>query len=244
MTAATLGGWRFRPGAPLTVLAGMALVVLLGLGFWQLQRLSWKTALIREMEAGLAAPPLELAAAPADEGALAYRRARVRGVLRGELSFAFGLRREQGRPGYKLITPLELDGGVYLLVDRGWFPDTTPPDRLPARFRTQAPARLEGVLVPLAPFRPASFTPSPDQAARRLYALDRASLQGWLGISLLPVLLMAEQSEPEDLLGVARVELRLPENPHLGYAITWFGLAGALGVFYVLMGLRRGEAAS
>ena len=45
----------FRPGWALTVLVAGALVVLIGLGTWQMQRLQWKLELIAEIEAGLVA---------------------------------------------------------------------------------------------------------------------------------------------------------------------------------------------
>ena len=47
---------RFAPGLWPTVAAFFGLLVLLGLGTWQVERLQWKEALIAERRAGLAAP--------------------------------------------------------------------------------------------------------------------------------------------------------------------------------------------
>ena len=45
-----------RPPAGLTVATAIALVILVGLGVWQLQRLAWKRDLIQRIEASQTAP--------------------------------------------------------------------------------------------------------------------------------------------------------------------------------------------
>ena len=46
-----------------TLMTGFGVVLLLGLGTWQVQRLHWKEGLIAAREARLAAPPVDLPAA-------------------------------------------------------------------------------------------------------------------------------------------------------------------------------------
>ena len=74
------GGSGFRPTLLSSLVAGAALVVLLGLGFWQVERLSWKTELIAELRARAAEPALELPPVFPPED-LQYRRVRLDGTF-------------------------------------------------------------------------------------------------------------------------------------------------------------------
>ena len=62
----------FRPRLWPTLLTVPALLVLLGLGTWQVQRLHWKEALIAERQAGLAAPATDWTVQPGIERMTAF----------------------------------------------------------------------------------------------------------------------------------------------------------------------------
>lgn len=68
----------FKPMPGLSIVLVLSLVVLMSLGFWQLQRLQWKTALLAEIEASVSAAPLtslsELANAINTEAPVDFRR--------------------------------------------------------------------------------------------------------------------------------------------------------------------------
>ena len=55
---------RFRPFLWLTIVSLPALLVLVGLGSWQLQRLQWKNDLIASFESRAAAAPIAVPAEP------------------------------------------------------------------------------------------------------------------------------------------------------------------------------------
>ncbi len=233
-------GRRFRPGLPLTLATALSILLLGALGIWQLRRLEEKTELIARIESALQQEPRTLDAAPDDPEALVWHRARLRGTLLSSRSFAFGSVGHGGRNGAKLITPLRLADGSLLLVDLGWIPAS----RI-AELRTEQGARqrvvVEGVLEDLRMFRRRWFTPADDAEGRHLYALDPKALARWLGRTPLPLLLAAERAEPAEVLALPLGGARLPRNPHLGYAMTWFSLAAALAVIYLLLGLERGR---
>src|SRR5580692_5646810 len=75
---------RLRPLLGLTVCTALAILVLLGLGTWQLERRAWKLDLIAARAAGLAAPPIPLPDQIADPAALEYRRVWVEGRFRND----------------------------------------------------------------------------------------------------------------------------------------------------------------
>ena len=112
----------FRPTFWPTLLTVSMLAVLVGLGTWQLQRLEWKTQLIAERDAGLAAAALSL---PADDGQLAaleFRKVTARGRFLHDRELYVGSRTNHGKAGYHVLTPLQVEDGTVLLVNRGWVP--------------------------------------------------------------------------------------------------------------------------
>lgn len=234
---------RFRPGLPLTLVWASATAVLVGLGIWQLQRLAWKTELLERAQTALHETARELATGPIDRGALEFVRVRVRGAYLPRTSVALGLSTREGRAGTRLLTAFRLEDGRTLLVDRGFVPETEL-TRLIAAPPPEGPRELEGVAR--AGSRGSWATPSPDLAVPRWYAADLEAIGRHLDLTLEPLLLVLER--PEAGVGPypapAAVVPDLP-NPHLGYAVTWFGLAGALLVVYILLGRRpHGETGS
>jgi surfeit locus 1 family protein len=225
--------FRFRLWPTLAVLA--ALAVLLGLGTWQLQRLAWKEDLIARADAGLAALPVALPAAGADLEALDFRRITVHGAYLHDAAFAFGLSASNGEPGGRLVTPLRLDDGRVILVDRGWLPEDLLPPDVPQGLRPSGQLTLEGV----ARWRGGGFdrgwmAPADQPEGRRWFSWDVAAMERALGMPLLPVVLVLERSEGPAGLPEARRVAADFRNNHLGYALTWYGLAAALLVIFVL----------
>jgi surfeit locus 1 family protein len=225
MTSTTLAepSRRFRPELRASVLAGLACLVLLGLGTWQVQRLHWKEGLIATIRERMALPPLEVTRL-ADLGAEAdYRRATVRGSVDPDHPFRFGSVAQDGRIGARLLQPLTLASGETLLVDRGWIGEGDP---VPAE---TAAGPISGVLRWHGQARQGWFVPDNDPVAGRWYWWDLGAMGRSLGRELSPFVL-----EP------ATGRIDLPNN-HLGYAITWYGLAAGLVAVYLAFSFRPAE---
>ncbi len=230
---------QFRPGWLLTILVAAALAVLVTLGTWQVQRLQWKLDLIERVEAGLAAEPLLL---PGDMDAirsLDRRPVTATGTLRFDLAFAKGSEQKGGIPGARLIVPLERDDGIPILVDLGWVPepvsdhfgDSPEPD-----------AALTGTLHLDHPRAKPPFRPANEPEFRRWFWLDTAALREWTGLSDLAVATLVRSPDGvERTPPIADPPAMTLSNDHLGYALTWYGLALGLFVIYLLMGRARAK---
>ena len=205
---------RFRPRLWPTLIALPAICVLLGLGFWQLERLEWKTELIAAREAALAAPPVELPVLLTSD--LDHRRVEVRGQYMSEQGQRYGLRPRNGALGYELLTPMRLADGRALLVNRGWRPEGAPPTEGP-----EGEVALEGLLR--FPGPPGPFAPEHEPGTERWLWYDLAGLERRLGVELAPAVLELETPAGAGL-----------SNNHLQYALTWFALAAALGAIYLV----------
>ena len=230
---------RFRPTLLPTLVTLPALLVLLGLGSWQLQRLDWKEALIAEREAGLRAAPVRLPATP-DLADVAHRRVTVAGRFLHEGELFFGARVHKGVSGVEVLTPLRLDDGRIVLVNRGW----VPLKRRDRAERSESLDRGRGEIAGvLRPERRASgwLAPRNDAAAGYWFFYEVGAMARHLGLDLLPAVLEALPGPDPARLPVGRLpETSLASN-HLQYAITWYALALALAVIYLIYHFRREE---
>ena len=225
----------------IATLIGCVFLVLLGV--WQLHRLAWKEGLIAEIAARAKAPPQPLP--PPGEWAqlrpddYEYRHVELDGVFdNGKEALVFrpagGLSRE---PGYLVLTPLKLDSGAYVIVNRGFIPvDLKDPA---ARGEIEGRTHLTGLMR--QPESRNFFTPADDPETDQYFTRDPALIARHFGLATAaPFSVDADENPKSAVLprGGAS-ELTFPNN-HLAYALTWFGLALALvGVFAVFA--RRGR---
>ncbi|NBB68959.1 MAG: SURF1 family protein [Alphaproteobacteria bacterium] len=229
---------RFRPGLWPTLTLVLGLPLLLVLGTWQVQRLEWKTSLIAMLEARHAQPAVALPAVTELGPDLAHRPVRVTAELAPDPVLRYGVERQQGRPGHDVLQLARLADGRALVVNRGWLAEDAPPVRTPAGEVT-----LEGPVRWIADLERRWPTPANDPQANRWYWYDQDALARAFGAEVLPVVLVASERvlAPGPAVPVPQsMAVNLPNN-HLGYAITWYGLAVALIVIYALYGLKRGK---
>jgi len=219
----------------LTIATAIALAILIGLGVWQLQRLKWKEALLADIARAEAAPAVAIEPvldALANGHREDFRRVRVscRGLAHAPALELYSLR--GGEIGSRLISSCFVVNGVYrsILVDRGFIPDTVAA-RPAVDPSDPAPVELVGVLR--APERGNFATPR--NTPGRWFLHDAPAMGRALHADqpVAPLFLMAETSSNPDFkaLEPAPFPLDIP-NRHLEYALTWFGLAGALAGVY------------
>ncbi|WP_396594291.1 SURF1 family protein [Brevundimonas sp. R86498] len=218
-----------------TVFLAVCVVILIALGTWQLQRMQWKATLIaRADEASALAPvPLtEVLTAHEPE----FRKALV--VCRGLATAPFVELQSihDGEPGSRLISACVPEGtSQTYLIDRGFVPQTVT-DR-PRVLPSTLPLALVVELRRSPP--PGPMTPAP--AGRRFYGRDNAALSATLGADSPSEFTLFALTSPNPELPalVASAPPAAFSNNHLGYALTWFGLALALVAFYVAGLIRR-----
>jgi surfeit locus 1 family protein len=232
---------RFRPGLWPSLVALAGVLVLLGLGTWQVERMDWKERLIAERQARLAAPPEPLPSDAEDWRPLDFRRVQASGVLRHDLEQLFGAFAIEGRVGHHVLTPLIRPHGAAVLVDRGWVPADKAHPAAHRAGQVEGEARITGIARYRENDRPGWFRPDNQPGSGLWFWYDLPALKNALGLELLPVVIEADAgASPGDLPIAGQTRIELPNN-HLQYAITWYGLAAALAAVYVAFGLRRPE---
>ncbi len=226
----------FRPGLWPTLFLIISLPILLWLGTWQVQRLEWKLGLIEQMEARLDAPAIDIAGArPGVEDE--FRRYRVSGTFQEGVEFHWLTTSETYGIGYLIFSPLTLEDGRSVMVNRGFVPGPLKEaiaDRLGRSATFDAIARV--------PEQPGALDATNDVSANIWFTRDTAAMAELAGGGdYLPVYLEKVGEASEDAWpkpGAAKVTL---VNNHLDYALTWYGLAVVLVVIYLVFHRSQGR---
>ena len=236
------------PGFMLLLAAALAaLVVLVGLGNWQVRRLHWKEDLLATIDTRRAAEPRELDAllAEATDDPLFrfdYRPVRASGTLEPAEALVYAT--DRGTVGWQVLQPLRLGDGRALIVNRGFVPDAIIEDRS-WRGAPTGPVTVEGLARDPLVAKPNRFVP--DNTADEFYWKDFAAIRAALELepgSTVPLVLDAGPTPPGTLPVGGQTIIDLPNN-HFGYAVTWYGIAVALiGVVAALVAgrVRRARA--
>jgi surfeit locus 1 family protein len=217
--------------------AGM-LLLLLGLGSWQVKRLFWKQALLAQIAQAEAAEPIPLARIEAKGTLSPFMKISATGTFLPDETALYGaeVRDVASGPamGAQLIEPMREVNGELILVDRGWVPlsRTGPLDQPTGEVTVSGYVRLGDTQH--------WFSVTDDPVARRFFTLDPHAIGAALGFAdIRPFVLVALAAGPRPGLIIDRWpdparHLPRPPNNHLMYAITWYGLAIALLAIFTI----------
>ncbi len=216
------------------VASTIALAILMTLGTWQVKRLMWKEALIASTEARIHEKPLtlgEMEKVLAQDGTVDYRPVTVSGTFmhQGERHF---LATWQGEPGFDVYTPLLLEDGRFVLVNRGFVPaDKKDPAKRPDG-QLDGPVTVTGLARDRLAGKPSSFVPDNDVKKNIFYWKDWAAMADSAGLpapdGVVPFFVDADAKPNPGGLPIGGVTIVDFPNNHLQYAVTWYGLALAL----------------
>lgn len=200
---------RFRP-LPLLSLASLAtLCLLIWLGHWQWQRFTEKTA-----AKAASVEIVALAGSPDIEKAV----------------FVFAVR--DGQQGWRVFAPIGLGGSKTAFVDLAFWPGLEPPRAVFCFLRED----LRGVWA--SPKRASAFQARNNPGARLFYSIALPEMAKRVGIEAVEPRYLAAYYGPEPNPFVGEID-PLPPERHLGYALTWWGLAcGLIGVYLVFHSSR------
>jgi surfeit locus 1 family protein len=239
----TCGSRVFAP-RPFTTLLTIALLFgLAWLGVWQLRRAEQKRAVYAAFAVGADAT---LALERATPSLPRYQHVEATGAYDPARQILIdNMINAQGRAGYYVITPFELQDGGWVLVNRGWVPVgasraekpqiAVGPQIRELRGRTDnmpvAGIRL-GDREALAPPYPVVANFPTRAEIERLLRLQESDFTNAAELVLL------DPGAPDGYLREWH-PAGFPPERHIAYAVQWFGLALALAVIYVVTNLQR-----
>jgi len=233
---------NFAPTLFAVVLTIAAVLLFARLAFWQLGRAAEKDALQAQYAAGQRSV-VELTAANATT-LTQYQRVSARGHYDSAHQILLdSMPSAMGQPGYRVVTPFELEQGGWLLVDRGWHrPGATRAD-LPDVAVGESARTVSGQLsvVPRPGVRLAAAPSGDDRWPRVLNYPEQATIERALDRKVLPGLVLLDADQPDGYERAWQARTDMGSERHLSYAVQWFGFAIAAIALFIVLGFRRGQ---
>ncbi len=241
-----LGFWSF--------IAFMALltVIFAALGFWQLERLQEKEALIASVDQRMHLPPLAMPPMTEwvglDPEVYNFRPVTLTGHFSsdGSVLVFTSLSESRGKfagPGYWVMTPFVIETGGTVFVNRGFVPQTSGPQFAAPTTMPAGPVTLTGLA--LRPEASGPFTPGADAKNHLEWVRDPVRLAALVAPALAPfagITIDLPAGEPGALPQGGETVVEFPNN-HFGYALTWFGFALLTPALLVLWVWRQRQGA-
>lgn len=215
----------------LALFAAAAIAGLVALGNWQVERRAWKLGLIAQVAERVHAAPVAAPAAAQWAGLTRanaeYRRVRASGTFLDDRQTLVQAVTEQGG-GYWVMTPLRLADGSTVLVNRGFVAEPFRARVAPAGSGT---SEVVGLLRMSEPGN--GLLRHNDAARDQWFSRDVAAIaarRGLDGNQVAPYFIDAAAVPPPagadpQAWPVGGLTVTAFSNNHLGYALTWYGLA-------------------
>ncbi len=212
----------------------LAIVAMVNLGFWQLRRLDERRAFNAAVSSRVDLPPQPLddvLLAGADPHDIEWRSVTASGRYLPAEQLVVVNRSQGGVAGDLVVTPMALDDGRILLVERGLQPL--------GQTSAAAPAGEVDIVGRLRPSQTRHTGGLSDPATGELTQAQRVDiprLAPQLPGPVVPMYVELVASTPAEA-SPAPIPLSLPElteGPHLSYAVQWFTFSLAVVVGWVL----------
>lgn len=212
-------------------------VLFVGLGLWQLDRLGQRRERNTVLRVALAAEPFAL---PESELAPEFTRVVVAGRWRsgGDVYVRYPLS-EDGQPGFHVLSPLDTSDGA-VVVNRGWIPvdegrddrrDTGPP------LRESRVVAISGLVRNSQRAKSEVGRTTGDPPVPTLTAVDTAQLDTLVDGGVRPQWIQLEtpagEGDPRPLPAP-----EITEASHLFYALQWFAFAAIAVVGWAVLARR------
>jgi surfeit locus 1 family protein len=241
--------WALRPGWIFShIFVGACVLVFVWCGFWQLGRLSDRRASNALITSRVTSQPVPVQQvltldATADQiASTTFRQVVLTGTYKPSDEVLINNRTNDGSPGYWVATPLVLDDGTAVVVNRGWIPlpygdEGSSPDvyRPPSGTVT-----VTGLVLDTQRQEGLGVSDPPDGTLSHLSRVDVPRLQKQVTERLYPAYVNLVTQQPAQGVDGPRTVPPpvLDDGPHLNYAGQWFLFATMTCIVYPLL-LRR-----
>lgn len=213
----------------LILLLVLICLAMAGLQFW---RAETRGERFEREQAALLSTPVSLSPQQRERDKLLDRAAIARGRWRAEKTLFLDNKIYRSRPGYHVLTPLQLSGSqVVVLVNRGWIAAPRLRSELPSVPTATGEVEVSGVTRSFET-RIFELQETPPQGSVWQHVRE-ADFRRISGLDALPVILLQTGADGDGLLR----DWGSAENPatrHYGYMVMWLSfalLAAAYGYF-------------
>lgn len=236
-----------------TLITLSAVVILLSLGMWQLERKAEKEQRLQQIEARKQSAPLSLSEIDTFSQNYQDFPIKLQGQLLVNALYYIDNKIVKGRPGYHVLIPLRTQQGT-VLINFGWVAALGSREKLPDI--NIAPINQFSGTIRYPSVNPMIKETNPAQNAlpMRLQQVDIALMQANLQFhgllnntedsnTLMPFLVQLDADPQSGFIRNWTPVVMAPEK-HLGYAVQWFGLGIACLTVYLLSVMRLSHSSS
>lgn len=233
---------HFTPKWQMTLLTTIAVALLTFLGHWQLQRAGEKKGMIASVAAAARQQALDWSAnqpLPKQYQALSVSGRYLPRILLLDNQY------HAHQIGYDVLTPMLLDTGQVILIDRGWVKADQDRRQLPEISHPVRPLRLSGqayypseklwVLGELIEKKTPKTT--------LIEKIDTKIISQLLHKSVYPFIIRLDKSEADGYVRDWAV-VSMPPERHKAYALQWFAMAFVLIVLFITLNLKKTDEKS
>ena len=228
---------RLRPVAVPTVAALVAVVLFIYAGNWQRGKMEQKTALRAQFDAGAVTAAVPLPDTAAWES-WRYRAVSATGRFDASRQILLDNKVHAGRVGFDVVTPLRLDDGRVVLVNRGWVRGGASRADLPAVPPPPEHVVVQGrINLPTTAYLELSRGAPTGMVWQNL---DPSRFAQVTGLPVLPV--VVEQTAPlhaADLLQRNRAVPDFGIGKHRVYMLQWYAFATLAAGLWLFFTWRR-----
>lgn len=236
---AALFKYHFKPHWTMVLLTVIAVGLFMRLGFWQLARAHEKQQMLKAVDVLSKQTPIDWkpsAALPKQ-----YQQVHVKGHF---LPTALLLDNQYYRHqfGYDVITPLVLDNGQVILIDRGFVPagqhrQTLPHidsvnDGIDCIGSAYYPSNKQWVLGPVL-----------DKMNKKLAIIEQIDipfLREFLHKSIYPFIIRLDSQSMHGFIRDWPV-VAMPVARHYGYALQWFIMALVIVILFIVLNVKKSD---
>lgn len=229
----------FRPRLWPTLFTIPVIILCLGLGTWQVQRLAWKNSILERIDQRLAEPAVPLPAKIENPDEWEYRRVSISGVMDHSKEIHKFALSPNANQGYQVVVPMtRSDGHGTVLINRGW----VPVDRKDPASRTEGLVKGEQAvsgIIRIGFEKQSRFAFDNDENKNVWFHFDLPHMQRVMGVTAPMIMVEADDKPNPGLFPLGgQTRINIP-NSHLQYAFTWYSMAVILLVIYIVWHIQQ-----
>jgi surfeit locus 1 family protein len=213
---------------------------MVSMGLWQLSRAEYKDNLLDKIGERRDFQPVSITELPHDEADRLFLPVNVRGTFDTRHQFLYDNRIKSGKAGYHVYTPLRLQTGDSILVNRGWVPQGKTRQDLPKLPASLTAVEFSGLIdkVPSKGFVLSEKLHEEISWPMVLQYIDTEQLERILGYSLMPVVIWMDDNTG-DIFQHELPVLSLDSSKNKGYVFQWFAMGFTLLIIYIVLNIKK-----
>jgi surfeit locus 1 family protein len=237
MPSLTCFKFRFTPSWLMLFFATLVFLFFIRLGFWQIQRADEKKGMISAQKMQEKQKPVKWT--KNQKLPVQYEQIIVKGTYLSQV-FLLDNQHHQHQFGYDVLSPLELDDGSVIMIDRGWVPGEVTRRVLP---NIQVPHGMEQVqgIAYFPSKKQWVLGPVMEEKGKKMIILERVDEQLISQVLQKTVHPFMIRLEKQDANGFVREwkTVAMPPQRHLAYALQWFVMALVVLIIFVALNLKK-----